>query len=79
MLFINKYKLNYYRVIYMSYKGRFKPKQYKKYKGDPTKIVYRSMWELRFMKYCDKNPYILEWSKNTRYVTTNVLNTLVVI
>ena len=46
----------------MSYKGRFKPKQYKKYKGDPTKIVYRSMWELRFMKYCDKNPYILEWS-----------------
>ena len=46
----------------MSYKGRFKPKQYKKYKGDPTKIIYRSMWELRFMKYCDKNPYILEWS-----------------
>ena len=46
----------------MSYKGRFKPKQYKKYKGDPTKVVYRSMWELRFMKYCDKNPYILEWS-----------------
>ena len=46
----------------MSYKGRFKPKQYKKYKGDPTKVVYRSMWELRFMKYCDSNPSILEWS-----------------
>ena len=46
----------------MSYKGRFKPKQYKKYKGDPTKIIYRSMWELRFMKYCDKNDSILEWS-----------------
>lgn len=46
----------------MSYKGRFKPKHYKKYKGDPTKIIYRSMWELRFMKYCDKNDSILEWS-----------------
>jgi len=46
----------------MSYKGRFKPIYYKKYKGDPTKIVYRSMWELRFMKYCDKTPSILEWS-----------------
>jgi len=46
----------------MSYKGRFKPKQYKKYKGDPTKVIYRSMWELRFMKYCDKTPNILEWS-----------------
>ena len=46
----------------MSYKGRFTPKNYKKYKGDPTKVVYRSMWELRFMKYCDKNDSILEWS-----------------
>ena len=46
----------------MSYKGRFKPKHYKKYKGDPTKVIYRSMWELRFMKYCDKTPNILEWS-----------------
>ena len=46
----------------MSYKGRFKPKHYKKYKGDPTKVIYRSMWELRFMKYCDKNDSILEWS-----------------
>ena len=46
----------------MSYKGRFKPKHYKKYKGDPTKVIYRSMWELRFMKYCDKTPSILEWS-----------------
>ena len=46
----------------MSYKGRFKPKNYKKYKGDPTKVTYRSMWELRFMKYCDKNDSILEWS-----------------
>lgn len=45
----------------MSYSGRFKPKNYKKYKGDPTKIVYRSLWERRFMQYCDDNTNILEW------------------
>ena len=45
----------------MSYSGKFKPKNYKKYKGDPTKIVYRSLWERRFMVYCDNNDKIIEW------------------
>ena len=45
----------------MSYSGKFKPKNYKKYKGDPTKIYYRSLWERRFMVYCDNNTSIVEW------------------
>ena len=45
----------------MSYKGKFKPTTPQKYKGDPTGIVYRSLWELKFMKYCDLNENILEW------------------
>ena len=45
----------------MSYSGRFKPKNYKKYKGDPTNVFYRSLWERRFMVYCDNNPNVLEW------------------
>jgi len=45
----------------MSYSGKFKPKNYKKYKGDPTQIFYRSLWERRFMVYCDNNPAIIEW------------------
>ena len=45
----------------MSYSGRFKPKNYKKYKGDPTRIFYRSLWERRFMVYCDESTNILEW------------------
>jgi hypothetical protein len=45
----------------MSYKGKYKPSYPKKYKGDPTNIIYRSLWERRFMIYCDTNENILEW------------------
>lgn len=46
----------------MSYKGKFRPKFSQKYKGDPTNIVYRSLWELKFMNYCDQNENILKWA-----------------
>ena len=46
----------------MAYKGKFKPKNRTKYKGDPDKIIYRSLWELRFMRYLDSTPSILKWS-----------------
>lgn len=45
----------------MSYKGKYQPSFPKKYKGDSTNIVYRSLWERTFMKYCDTNENILEW------------------
>lgn len=45
----------------MSYKGKYKPKNPKKYIGDPTNIIYRSLWERKFMKYCDTRDNILEW------------------
>jgi len=44
-----------------TYKGKFIPKNSEKYKGDIQNIVYRSLWELRFMKWCDLNSSILEW------------------
>ena len=44
-----------------TYKGRFSPKNPKKYAGDPTNIIYRSLWELRVMKYLDENPNVIEW------------------
>jgi hypothetical protein len=46
----------------MSYKGKFKPSFPEKYDGDPTNIVYRSLWELKFLRYCDLNDNILEYS-----------------
>ena len=45
----------------MSYKGKYKPKHPRKYKGDPTNIIYRSLWERKFMTYCDSSNNILEW------------------
>ena len=45
----------------MSYKGRYIPTNPKKYKGDPQNIIYRSLWERKFMVYCDTSKAILEW------------------
>jgi len=45
----------------MAYRGKYYPSFPKKYKGDPTNIIYRSLWERKFMVYCDKNEKILEW------------------
>ena len=47
--------------MYMSYKGKYKPEYPKKYKGDPTNIVYRSLWERKFMRYCDLNESVHQW------------------
>jgi len=46
----------------MAYKGKYHPSYPRKYKGDPTNIIYRSLWERKFMVYCDKNDNILEWA-----------------
>ena len=46
----------------MAYKGKFKPKNRDKYKGNPTNIIYRSLWERRFMVYCDSNNSVVKWS-----------------
>ena len=42
-------------------KGKFIPRNVSKYRGDYKNIIYRSSWELKFMKYCDLNKSILEW------------------
>ena len=45
----------------MAYRGKYYPSHPRKYKGDPTNIIYRSLWERKFMVYYDKNTKILEW------------------
>jgi len=44
------------------YRGKFKIKNSQKYKGNPSNIIYRSLMELRFMKWCDSSEKILKWS-----------------
>jgi hypothetical protein len=46
----------------MAYKGKFHPKHPQKYKGDPTNIIYRSLWEMRFMRYLDQHPSVIFWA-----------------
>jgi len=48
-----------------TYKGKFRTKNPSKYKGDVGNIVYRSLWELRFMKWCDQNISVQEWGSET--------------
>lgn len=45
-----------------SYKGLYRPTNPKKYVGDAKKIVYRSLLERRFMRYCDLNEDITFWA-----------------
>ena len=43
-------------------KGRFKPKNPEKYRGDPTNIIYRSGWELKLMGYLDMHEEVIQWA-----------------
>lgn len=52
----------------MAYSGYFRPKNPKKYVGDPTNIIYRSSWEARFMNKFDKEDWVISWSSEEIYV-----------
>ena len=52
----------------MAYSGRYIPTNKHKYKGDVNNIIYRSSWELNFMKYCDSKDSILEWGSEEIFI-----------
>ena len=43
-------------------KGVFTPINPAKYIGNVSNIVFRSSWELRVMRFLDRNPNVLTWS-----------------
>ena len=46
----------------MSYKGRFVPKNPKKYAGDASNIIWRSTWERKVMDWLDQSESVVYWS-----------------
>lgn len=46
----------------MAYHGKFAPKNPAKYKGRIDKIEFRSLWELKLMKWCDEQAHVVKWS-----------------
>ena len=46
----------------MAYKGKYTIKNTKKYLGDPTKVIYRSLWERQAFKWCETNPRVKKWN-----------------
>lgn len=43
------------------HQGYFVPRHPEKYKGDPTKVIYRSSWEFKFLEYCDNSEAVIEY------------------
>ena len=52
----------------MTYKGKFITNNTQKYVGDHRNIIYRSLWELKFMKWCDRNRNIIEWGSEEFFI-----------
>lgn len=48
--------------------GRFHAKNPRKYKGNASNIIYRSSWELEFMKWCDRGEKIVEWGSEEFFI-----------
>ena len=46
----------------MALRGKYKLKCPEKYIGDPTKVIYRSRWELRTFQFLEKNPNVFKWA-----------------
>lgn len=46
----------------MAYSGRYNVENTKKYAGDPTNVVFRSLWERDVFKWLDRNPKVKKWS-----------------
>lgn len=44
------------------HQGKYKIKNPKKYRGDFKKIIYRSSYELKMMRWCDSNSSVLKWN-----------------
>lgn len=52
----------------MAYKGKFKPKNPNKYRGDSNNIVYRSLWERNTFRWLDETESIKFWASEEFFI-----------
>lgn len=52
----------------MAIRGKFKPRNPSKYRGDIGKITYRSSWELKLMSRLDLDDNVLWWGSEETIV-----------
>ena len=46
----------------MAYSGKYVIQNKSKYKGDPNKVIYRSLWEKHAFQWCDTHSGVHSWS-----------------
>ena len=49
----------------MAYKGKYKVKNTSKYDGNPTNVIFRSLWERQFFRWCESNNEVVKWSSES--------------
>lgn len=52
----------------MAYSGKYQPQNVKKYKGDSSNIIFRSLWEYHVMRWCDLNPDVSTWCSEEFFI-----------
>jgi len=52
----------------MAYRGKYHPTNPKKYRGNPSQVIYRSLWERKLMSYLDNHKDILQWSSEEFFI-----------
>ena len=49
----------------MAYRGKYKVKKPEKYEGDFKNVIYRSLWERQFFRWCESNDDVARWSSES--------------
>jgi hypothetical protein len=47
------------------YKGKYSVRNTQKYDGDPTQVIYRSLWERQVFRWLDDHPGVVSWSSES--------------
>lgn len=52
----------------MLMQGLFRPQNPDKYAGNPSRIIYRSSYEFKFMRWLDAHPDVISWQSEEFFI-----------